>query len=603
MAEDREHHLAALRIRLHQTARDVRTAEDWARCLRAAARLPGESWANVLLITSRIPAATLVKGYEGWRAAGRQVSRDEKGIEIFSSARQHQANRDPDSGEHSHSRRDAHRVACVWDLSHTSGQPVAGQAPILPPSGDAPPGLWEALCWLARREGFAVEREPGCPDDGTTLWAARRIRVPPGLTGSQATWALDHQLGHVLLHNTTAAPPGTTTSGCQGVRKAEADSVACILCARYGVRIEPAFPSPQTWAGSDPRARPGAAILAAGQRITSAAARITRHLDHHLPGSTAGPAVPVQTETAAPTAAAAAPASSPEPDARIASILRDAEQFSTELAQVSSYLPEPRLHRGAQRCDVPAGLAEHHPALDAGQQPRGQHGGLGARAQFPALAHPLQRAGQQPLPGVEAGGRLQPCRLVAPGGLGSQRPDRAPRHAHLLEPGDERRQRLLQPGQRRHATEGLGQPGQHLRAAVPDRCGRQFVPAAEIVVKLAFARPRGGQHLIDAGDRDPALGEQLRCPLHDPLPAGASPLGFRFTQHALMIAAECTRQSSTSGRVHGVCRIAGRPGRPPSARGGSAGIARGTGLLFELARAGFSRAIPAQGSSLPGQLR
>ena len=150
MAEDREHHLAALRIRLHQTARDVRTAEDWARCLRAAARLPGESWANVLLITSRIPAATLVKGYEGWRAAGRQVSRDEKGIEIFSSARQHQANRDPDGGEHSHSRRDAHRVACVWDLSQTSGQPVAGQAPILPPSGDAPPGLWDGLCWLAR---------------------------------------------------------------------------------------------------------------------------------------------------------------------------------------------------------------------------------------------------------------------------------------------------------------------------------------------------------------------------------------------------------------------------------------------------------------------
>ena len=242
MAEDREHRLAALRIRLHQTAREVRTADDWARCLRAAARLPSESWANVLLITSRIPAATLVKGYEGWRAAGRQVSRDEKGIEIFPSARQHKGNRDPDSDEHSHSWRDALRVAYVWDLSQTSGQPVAGQASILSPSGDVPPGLWEALCWLARREGFS---------------------------------------------------------------------------------------SPRTWAGSDPRAQPGAAILASGERITSAAARIIRHLDHHLPGSTAGPAVPVQAETATPTAVAVEPASFPEPDARIESILLDAEQWSS----------------------------------------------------------------------------------------------------------------------------------------------------------------------------------------------------------------------------------------------------------------------------------
>ena len=57
----------------------------------------------------------------------------------------------------------------------------------------------------------------------------------------------------------------------------------------------------------------------------------------------------------------------------------------------------------AMRSDahVLAGLAEHHPALDAGQQPRGQNGGPGVRAQLPALAHPLQRASQQPLPGVD----------------------------------------------------------------------------------------------------------------------------------------------------------------------------------------------------------
>ena len=53
--------------RLHETAGQIRTPEDWARLLRAAARLHGETWANVVLISSRIPDATLVKGYEAWR--------------------------------------------------------------------------------------------------------------------------------------------------------------------------------------------------------------------------------------------------------------------------------------------------------------------------------------------------------------------------------------------------------------------------------------------------------------------------------------------------------------------------------------------------------
>jgi hypothetical protein len=61
---------------------------------------------------------------------------------------------------------------------------------------------------------------------------------------------------------------------------------------------------------------------------------------------------------------------------------------------VRPYLREPRVHRDPQRRHVLADLAEHHPALNAGQQPRGQHGGLGVRAQFPALAHPLQRVRQ-----------------------------------------------------------------------------------------------------------------------------------------------------------------------------------------------------------------
>ena len=358
--EDREQRLAALRIRLQAAAQDVRTAGDWVRRLQTAAQLPAETWANVLLISSQRPDATLVKGYEAWRAAGRHVNRNEKGIEIFSGPRQQNRNRrHPEDGEHGHSWRDADHVTYVWDLSQTSGQPLPARAATGSPAGAVPPGLWEALCWLARREGFAVERESGCPADGTTLWTARRIRVPPGLAGSQAIWALAHQLGHVLMDNPIALVPGTTTTGCRGVRKAD----ATITCLRNGVPVEHAFAIPQTWAGSDPRAQPGATILAAGERITMAAARISRHLDHDLPGNAADLPAPARAGTPAMTAVADAAASSADRDPRIKGVLLDAEQFYT--SQLAGSWAPAYLRK---RCITPEAMGEWH----IGYAPRGR---------------------------------------------------------------------------------------------------------------------------------------------------------------------------------------------------------------------------------------
>ena len=240
--------------------------------------------------------------------------------------------------------READRVTYVWDLSQTTGPPVSDDA--ARPSRDPPAGVWDALCWLARREGYAVELEHGPPPDGTVFWAARRIRIPPGLSGEQAVWALAHQLGHVLLHHDPGYPAGTTTSGCAGVRKAEADSVAWITCARHGITPAGGLPYPASWAGTDPRAQPAAAILAAGHRITTAATRITRHTSRILHGDPApvlparpGPATQAarpgagQQDTATPQAGTPVtqPAAShaPEPDGTIRRILADAHAFYT----------------------------------------------------------------------------------------------------------------------------------------------------------------------------------------------------------------------------------------------------------------------------------
>lgn len=336
--EERQRKLAALRARLHEDARALHAPADWARCLRLAALMPGEDFANILLISAQRPEAVMMADYRQWTTMGRQVRRGEKGIEVFAvpPRRQPQA-REGQQDEREPGWRDADRVAHVWDLPQTSGQPLA--IPVgLPPSGHAPAGLRDALCWLARREGFAVEHEHGAPADGTTFWSARRIRLPSGASEDQAVWALAHQLGHALLGHGDGLPPGTTTSGCAGVRKSEADSVAFIVCVRHGVTVTAELAHPASWAGGDPRAQPAEAILAAGQRITIAAARITRHTDRLLngddpdrPATLTVPPSAVRAAASSPVAATATrSAAAPQPmgpSPRIRLVLRRAQDF------------------------------------------------------------------------------------------------------------------------------------------------------------------------------------------------------------------------------------------------------------------------------------
>jgi DNA primase len=294
--DERQRKLDALRARLHEGAQALRTPGDWAACLRTAALMPEQDFGNILLVSSHLPGAVMVRDYAHWTAAGRQVRRGEKGIETFRipsrSAPRRPQDRDQAVGdEPSPTWRDADRVAYVWDVSQTTGQPATVPAG-LPPPGHAPTGLWDALCHLARREGFTVEREGGAPADGTTLWAARRIRLLPGLSGEQAVWALAHQLGHIQLHGRPGGhPPGVTTSGCTGLRKAEADAVAYITCARHGVTPCGELAYPGSWAGTDPRAQPAEAILAAGQRIVTTATRVIRHTGRTLHGDDPAPVI------------------------------------------------------------------------------------------------------------------------------------------------------------------------------------------------------------------------------------------------------------------------------------------------------------------------
>jgi DNA primase len=155
--------------------------------------------------------------------------------------------------------------------------PLPGAVPL--PTGHAE-AVWTALTYLARREGFTVERENCAGADGITTWRNRQIRIRPDITSSQAVTALAHQLGHVLMHSQIAKLEPSSTVPCTGTRKIEADSVAYLTAARTGIDTTAiTFPHPSSWAGSDPRANPTATIKEVTTHILTATTTVTALLD------------------------------------------------------------------------------------------------------------------------------------------------------------------------------------------------------------------------------------------------------------------------------------------------------------------------------------
>jgi len=351
----RERTVARLRERAAGQARALVTGEDWAAILHLAARLPGWSFTNVLLIAAQRPGATAVAGYEAWQARGRHVRKREPGIQVIAEPgpstgmpSSHGAAVGGSAARRTASGARTARRTYVWDITQTDG-PAADPALPLSPERGAPPGLWEALTWLARREGFAVERAPGDPADSLTSWTTRRILVRSGLEGPDTARALIHELGHVLVHGGLVHPPGISTAGCRGIQKVEADSVAFAMSTRLDMDTSAwLLPYVTSWAGSDPRAPREQTILSTGERITAAATTIAAHLDVALFTKPSMEAVPVLARTREVAAsagtllagaiaaqipdnvirAAAEPATAGEPPALdIGRILIDAEQF------------------------------------------------------------------------------------------------------------------------------------------------------------------------------------------------------------------------------------------------------------------------------------
>jgi antirestriction protein ArdC len=210
---------------LEDAVRAVQDSESFKAYLRMTARFHRYSFGNVLLIASQRPDATHVAGYKTWNALGRYVRRGEKGIAIVVPYR---SIRDDDSGE---------AVERVWfgtgyvfDISQTEGDELPSvECPLL--EGDGAADAYEALAGVSHREGFTIDRSERSGEEAAGFWqpATRTIWIAPGLSMDQATKTLAHELAHAF------DPESADYSACRGEREAVAESVAFVVCERFGL--------------------------------------------------------------------------------------------------------------------------------------------------------------------------------------------------------------------------------------------------------------------------------------------------------------------------------------------------------------------------------
>ena len=213
--------------------------EAWGAWLRFANSFHRYSFNNTVLIWSQKPEATMVAGYRAWQAKGRQVRRGEQSIKVFGPV----TTREPKLDDQGRTVRGADgkpvqevrivgvKPVSVFDVSQTDGDPLPEPPPATLLTGQAPPGLWDALQGFVEAQGYAVSRGDCGDANGVTMFDSRQVRVRADIDDAAAVKTLAHEAGHVLLHAPDQRQPFT----CRGVIEVEAESVAFMVTAAHGL--------------------------------------------------------------------------------------------------------------------------------------------------------------------------------------------------------------------------------------------------------------------------------------------------------------------------------------------------------------------------------
>lgn len=238
----RKERVQGLFDKLEDGLEDYMTSDGWKSFLRAqAAFISRYSWRNTLLIKLQKPGASLVMGYRKWQDHGRHVKprpedvpKGEYGITILAPMRWSRKVKDESTGEETRiGGIRGFKTETVFDISQTDILPGCEETAIMPLErcgdfhGDDA-GLWTRLLEFAEHKGIPVSRS----DDKEAYYLPREHRVVIGRYPSKAmeAMALAHELGHALFRH-----GGADCKLSRNVKELEAQSVAYIVCAHFGI--------------------------------------------------------------------------------------------------------------------------------------------------------------------------------------------------------------------------------------------------------------------------------------------------------------------------------------------------------------------------------
>lgn len=258
----RRERLEQFHTHLSEQVLSLTSSTAWTSWLQTAARFHSYSFRNTIAIWSQRPEASQVAGYRVWQSMGRQVRTGERGIEILAPVTRRVGDDDADAavgvgtgGAVGRPRVVAkepgtltprarrvvgYRIAHVFDISQTDGEPIASSEAVTPAllTGEAPAQLWDGLARQVREAGYDLVVEPlSGGANGLTHFTDRVVTVIPTLEPAQRVKTLTHELAHLNLHepDTVAAQPNSSLVVCRGRIEVEAESVAFLVTSAHGM--------------------------------------------------------------------------------------------------------------------------------------------------------------------------------------------------------------------------------------------------------------------------------------------------------------------------------------------------------------------------------
>jgi antirestriction protein ArdC len=206
----------------------------WADYLKLVQSSHQYSANNLWMIRMQKPDATIVKGYNAWQRAGRQVRRGEHGLVIFKPVMARTTEKQEDGTEKKTSKLVGFKLGQVFDVSQTDG-PALPDA-IVPGylEGQAPHNMWDSLAKRVKFHDYALQVGPmgSSGVEGFTRPADKIMVINNELSPAHQAAVLAHEVGHVELKHVDDM---VTYQLHRGQQEVAAESFAYIISGMFGL--------------------------------------------------------------------------------------------------------------------------------------------------------------------------------------------------------------------------------------------------------------------------------------------------------------------------------------------------------------------------------